>query len=789
MVIFVFFFVFLFFSLLGYLGNKIGESMIAPDTMNPMLAPADWNNDVDVPRGDNNMNDNNPQRQQHQEHHRHNNDSPINNTNNNNHASDPSSGRVSRLYGWLSFTGALIAVCTTAQTAELVTPRSSSLLSRGWITTATTTTTTTIEPVTISNSPTTTKNRNNYDNIIVAEDPPPLPAWLRWALPIKAVEVGEEKGEYPSAQQSKKQTDVTCNGENKPILSMVSSPTAWLEAGQSTLESLIDPSLLNPSPHTFTDLIDKILTSTPRLLAMANFLLSLTYLLHTTVADCFLGRQWASRPEWQHREKLGGFLVFKLLLISAVVAPDTLDLLILLSWYTLLSFLRSLSSLCANAIQHCTAAGQAPPQGVLRLLSLVWMSNILAAAVCVALFHAAGAGMVWLLTCDCALLGVDVIGHLLQHLAAAWEVAQAAQLNALEEQEEVRLRNAVASNREGQNNIDENDNDDDDDNGMTRNQVRIQRLEDQHSRRMRILDSIIFATHLLSHILTVAHFFHIWSLHGLQLTLIDGVLALHLHSAISSASRQIAHRRNLHRIARHLDSVFADATELELRKHTTDVCCVCLGGLSAHVKKVACGHLYHAHCLREVVERARSMETAKCPLCRAYVLDGSRNTTHTPRNTTIQVPERDFDDAHEEATVGIAQQVPPLPQQQQQQQQRQEALFRFSTDAILPAWIPIPNFSFEIVRRPAPTQPQAGDINNNTAGDHNNPETSWIRRLLLMAGVVPMSPAEEATAIEHLVDMFPQYDRSDLLRELRQRGSIEGVTEAILTGLFTGISR
>jgi hypothetical protein len=38
-------------------------------------------------------------------------------------------------------------------------------------------------------------------------------------------------------------------------------------------------------------------------------------------------------------------LVFKLLLISAVVEPDTLDLLILLSWYTLLSFLRSLAHL------------------------------------------------------------------------------------------------------------------------------------------------------------------------------------------------------------------------------------------------------------------------------------------------------------------------------------------------------------------------------------------------------------------------------------------------------------
>jgi hypothetical protein len=84
-------------------------------------------------------------------------------------------------------------------------------------------------------------------------------------------------------------------------------------------------------------------------------------------------------------EKMGVFLVFKLLLISAVVASDTLDLLILLSWYALLSILRSLAHLCANAIQHASAAGQAPARGVLRLLILVLIGNCLAAAFCVAL--------------------------------------------------------------------------------------------------------------------------------------------------------------------------------------------------------------------------------------------------------------------------------------------------------------------------------------------------------------------------------------------------------------------
>jgi hypothetical protein len=58
-----------------------------------------------------------------------------------------------------------------------------------------------------------------------------------------------------------------------------------------TIFLMIDPTLMEwpMMGHTLTDLIDKILTSTPRLLAVRNFLLALTYLLQTVAADWFLG--------------------------------------------------------------------------------------------------------------------------------------------------------------------------------------------------------------------------------------------------------------------------------------------------------------------------------------------------------------------------------------------------------------------------------------------------------------------------------------------------------------------
>jgi hypothetical protein len=54
-----------------------------------------------------------------------------------------------------------------------------------------------------------------------------------------------------------------------------------------------------------------------------------------------------------------------------------------------------------------------------------------------------------------------------------------------------------------------------------------------------ILETTIFLLQLLAHLLIVAHFLLIWSLYGTQFTLIGGILALHLHSAIFSASKKI----------------------------------------------------------------------------------------------------------------------------------------------------------------------------------------------------------------------------------------------------------
>ena len=53
---------------------------------------------------------------------------------------------------------------------------------------------------------------------------------------------------------------------------------------------MVDNAILYPNEEGgATQVIDKIISSTPRLLAIANLLLAVTYLLYSAVADLFLG--------------------------------------------------------------------------------------------------------------------------------------------------------------------------------------------------------------------------------------------------------------------------------------------------------------------------------------------------------------------------------------------------------------------------------------------------------------------------------------------------------------------
>ena len=335
-------------------------------------------------------------------------------------------------------------------------------------------------------------------------------------------------------------------------------------------------------------LSEKLLSSTPRLIAIANLLLALVYLIHTAVADLFLGpsnvvqprrqqeQQQQQQPQQQQgtgisdeqtrhqrrlgRERLGGFLLFKLLLISSVLDPSTEDVLILFSWYMMLSFLRSLTHLAGSTANRAFLSGQPPRPGTLKLLFAVFICNGIAAIGCISIFNGAGWHTLLLLTCDSALVAIDTIAHIMKYIGSTmedrhrrWSSSSEDDIASIQRRSR-ELLEQYRPNESGTTDQDINTAEFDTsvlpirqqseleqiESEIVRIQQEIERRESFHTRLIKVADVLVFGFELSALMLTAGHYLHIWAIHGASLGLVDFVLALHLHSTISVIGEKVS---------------------------------------------------------------------------------------------------------------------------------------------------------------------------------------------------------------------------------------------------------
>lgn len=81
---------------------------------------------------------------------------------------------------------------------------------------------------------------------------------------------------------------------------------------------------------------------------------------------------------------------------------------------------------------------------------------------------------------------------------------------------------------------------------------------------------------------------------------------------VKSLHKRIMDFYNYRKISSTLDQKFADATEEELRQADT-ICVICREEMQT-AKKLPCGHMYHGHCLRSLLEGNQT-----CPMCQAPI--------------------------------------------------------------------------------------------------------------------------------------------------------------------------
>jgi hypothetical protein len=268
------------------------------------------------------------------------------------------------------------------------------------------------------------------------------------------------------------------------------------------------------------------------------------------------------------------YIASKVVLLAAL-DPDTLELVMWVSWFSLLGFLRLFARLIrlrlADCTLHPTTASAAPAGGPPRLrprrlaaLAHVLLGSALfwlGVAMLLGATARVGVHALALLTAECAMLAVDSLSCVAHGRAAHardWEA----------------------------------------------------RREARHALEL--------AHDATSGVLTMAQHAHTWLIHGPAGTLLDAFLLAAVYAeAAALARRGREHAAFVERGADLRRCPVASATEL---RAFNDTCVVCLDPLvpaeavdaGCCARRLKCGHIFHSVCLSAWLEGNRS-----CPTCRA----------------------------------------------------------------------------------------------------------------------------------------------------------------------------
>ncbi|CDH53363.1 e3 ubiquitin-protein ligase amfr-like [Lichtheimia corymbifera JMRC:FSU:9682] len=123
---------------------------------------------------------------------------------------------------------------------------------------------------------------------------------------------------------------------------------------------------------------------------------------------------------------------------------------------------------------------------------------------------------------------------------------------------------------------------------------------------------IELSTDMLVMALTLVQYLQILWSHGISFGLVDIVLFLNVRSVLRNLYRKGMVHRDRWRAMSYVRNRYVDATPTELMMRNDD-CAICREKMKT-AKKLACGHLFHVHCLHSWIQHHVSKPT--CPTCR-----------------------------------------------------------------------------------------------------------------------------------------------------------------------------
>ncbi|KAK4745467.1 hypothetical protein SAY87_011779 [Trapa incisa] len=146
-----------------------------------------------------------------------------------------------------------------------------------------------------------------------------------------------------------------------------------------------------------------------------------------------------------------------------------------------------------------------------------------------------------------------------------------------------------------------------------------------------LIRNLGFTLDMATLLMALAHYLHIWWLHGMSIQLMDAVLVLNIRALLSAMIKRIRGYIKLKKALGSLHAALPDATAAELQAYD-DECAICREPM-AKAKRLHCKHLFHLACLRSWLDQGLN-EVFSCPTCRKPLFVVTENISNPRREVS-----------------------------------------------------------------------------------------------------------------------------------------------------------
>ncbi|KAJ9539744.1 hypothetical protein OSB04_026250 [Centaurea solstitialis] len=158
-----------------------------------------------------------------------------------------------------------------------------------------------------------------------------------------------------------------------------------------------------------------------------------------------------------------------------------------------------------------------------------------------------------------------------------------------------------------------------------------------------ILRNVGFFLDIMTFLMALGHYVHIWRLHGMTFHLVDAVLFLNIRALLSAVLKRTRGFIKLRIALGTLHGALPDATSEEIQAYD-DECAICREPM-AKAKKLSCNHLFHLSCLRSWWHVDARLDQGlsdnySCPTCRKPLFVGRPEGNDAPHSGDVSSDEQ-----------------------------------------------------------------------------------------------------------------------------------------------------